>query len=187
MQIIGRECGGCRAAIVKMGDADGCGACDLVLCRTCLGGTERCPSCQRRFDDVRDESAKATLMAEGARFAQGRQQALAISFSLVGSVALLLLIGALPAPTALVGLGVLALLSYQLLRGSPWSRWGLVILVSYYGVFGHGVQAYHRMSDEAPRWPIHAGLLLVYALCVVVLVTSRPLAHYMRVARAKVT
>lgn len=187
MQIIGRECVSCRAAVVKMGDADGCGACDVVICHGCLGGTERCPSCQRRFDDVRDEGAKAELSAEGALFAQGRQQALAISFSLVGSVALLLLIGVLPARTALVGLGLLALLSYQLLRGSPWARWGLVILVSYHGIFGIGAEAYRGIRTDGEGWWIRAGLFGVYLLCVVALATSRPLAHYMRVVRAKVT
>lgn len=182
MRIIGRECASCQAA-TKMGDADGCGACDLVICHDCLGDTARCPSCQRLFYDVRDESPKAELSAEGPRFAQGRQQALAVSFSLVGSVALQLLIGVLPGQAALVGLALLAFLSYQLLRGSPWSRWGLIVLVSYYGVFGLGA----GMTADGGGWPIRAGLLGVYVLCVVVLAVSRPLAHYMRVARAKVT
>lgn len=47
---------------------DGCGACDVVLCRTCLAGTGRCPSCQRPFGATR---GAPSALPPGARRPSG--------------------------------------------------------------------------------------------------------------------
>lgn len=184
VQIVGRECASCHELVEKVGAGDGCGACDLVMCSGCLGGTDRCPSCQKFFDEVRDAGSRAEGRSGEARLLRGRQQAVAVSVSLIGSVGLMLVLGMLPARHALPEAIVLGLLSYQILRGAPWARWVLAALTAWL-TWGAAAIAWQEVQSDRGGWVIGVGLALVYGWCTLVLVLSAPLANYMRVARTR--
>ena len=60
MQPIESECDGCGTLVRTTQDGDRCGACEVTVCRACLSGTARCPSCQRRFAETRAQRPAAS-------------------------------------------------------------------------------------------------------------------------------
>ncbi|MFK7985488.1 MAG: hypothetical protein AB8I08_05615 [Sandaracinaceae bacterium] len=56
MRVIEMECEGCERLVRTSQDGDRCGPCDLAMCASCLAGTQRCPSCQKPFNETRDRA-----------------------------------------------------------------------------------------------------------------------------------
>lgn len=180
MQIVGRLCDGCGEAVTKLGGADGCGSCDVVLCAKCTKGTERCPSCQRLFDETRDLPPRLEREADAA-LERGRRQAIAIAVTIVGAVLVTMALGA-PITGGLMHLALAGLLLLQLFRGRGWARW---ILVGIAALTATG-NAYQGLTHfGVGRWVPSLALALTYAFCAAVLVLSKPLDRYLRAQRLR--
>ncbi len=178
MQIVGRQCESCGATVQRVGDGDGCGSCDVVVCAKCLQGTARCPSCQRAFDETRDVAARAK--DEGVE--RGRKQAVAIAVSvLVALVILALLTGQLLAVPLQVF--VFGMLFMQLFRGRAWARWALVVLTGIVAV-SHAGAAFGIVASGQPVL-LSGAVAISFAWSALILALSPPLARYLRAQRAK--
>jgi hypothetical protein len=125
VQITYRMCAACDREITRVGDGDGCGACDLVLCRKCLQGTLRCPSCQRALADTRDLPAAAHVdpVTSG-----GRKLVIAAVVLMIGIWAARLVVVSHPNIVRLLAEVFVGIaLAYQLFRGRVWARWVIVV------------------------------------------------------------
>lgn len=176
MQTAGRTCGSCDTKLTVMGDGDGCAACDVVLCNTCLDGSQRCPSCQRPFDETRG-AAPVPPRPDSL----GARQLRAVSVTLLGSIVLMALLGALPVATTLVNLVLVSLLLMWTARGGTWSRWVLVVLV------GLGAVAHGMAVAQGTGWGrmVSVAMVVLYAGCGLALAFSPAIqAHIRAQARA---
>ncbi|MBZ0121816.1 MAG: hypothetical protein K8H88_32790, partial [Sandaracinaceae bacterium] len=141
MQIVGRECAACGSELRKLGEGDGCGACDVVLCKKCLQGTARCPSCQREIGLTRDHSPRAGASVE-PMVARGRSLVLAVVLGLAAAWVIVPAFSPITSvPRLLVQAFVLLALVYQLLRGRALARWVLALL----GALGAATNLYVGM------------------------------------------
>lgn len=157
-----------------MGDGDGCAACDVVLCNACLDGSDRCPSCQRTFDETRAARPVPVTDDRGAR------QLRAVAVTLLGSIGLMAVLGAVPLMTTVVHLVIVSLLMMWTLRGGTWSRWVLVVLVTL-GAVSHGAAF---LAGRGWGLIVSAALVVLYVGCAVALAFSPAInAHIRREAR----
>lgn len=177
MQVIGRLCEGCGDAVTKLGDGDGCGSCDVVICGKCLAGTKRCPSCQQPFSETREHAPRVERGSD-ARLDRGGRQARAIAISVLGAFVLHFLLGRMTASMLLLHGVVFGLLFLQLFRGRAWARWGLVVLTGL-NAFSHGA-----VLLESPTFTTGA-LGLVFVWSAIVLAASEPLARFLREQRLR--
>lgn len=163
-----------------MGEGDGCGSCDVVVCAKCLKGTARCPSCQRSFDETRDAAPRAERKGD-AVLDRGRRQAVAIAVTLVGAVVLAVILGS-PVGGAVMHLFLVALLLLQLFRGRAWARWilfGVAVLISVSN--GYQGLAHLEAFGAVPSLALAA----IYAWCAAILAMSKPLDRFVRTQRLK--
>ena len=117
-------------------------------------------------------------------FSKGRQQLIAVAVSLVGSIVLLLLIGAAQLGTAVIWTFVFSLLSLQMFRGRNWARWIIVVFALVLGG-GNAYSAATLFETVGSSWPINAALVVVYAWCAFILLLSKPVQDFMGDQRAK--
>lgn len=181
MQLVGRLCEACGDSIVKLGDGDGCGACDVVVCSKCLEGTSRCPSCQRAFSETRDEAPRAEPRSDAATD-RGRRQVMAVAVSLGGAVVLLASIGAAGGQGFVMHAMAIGLLLVQIFRGRGWARWFLVVLTAASGL-SNGLQAVQRFGEDGSY--VSLGLALVFLWSAGVLALSKPVARFLRAQRLR--
>jgi len=184
MQIVGRDCVACGRSVDKVGDADGCGPCDLVVCTDCLDGTSRCPSCHEPFQEARDLGVAVETRAARAHLARGRQQLIAVAVTLIGSIVLIFAMGGSTVGVLTIQLIVVSLLTLQMFCGAPWARFFVVAMTVLFGL-GNLYNAVRLFSTEGSSWPINAGLSLLYLWCAFILFFSRPVGSFMRDQRVK--
>lgn len=183
MQIVGRECVACGRSVLEVGDADGCGPCDLVMCTDCLDGTARCPSCQEPFGEARGMEVVVELKAATTQLVRGRQQLIAVAVTLIGSILLVFAMGGSGAGVV-TQMVVVGLLTLQMFRGAPWARWGVVALSVLVGVLNLA-NALRLLGVEGSSWPINLGLAVLYFWCAFILAFSPSVASFMRDRRVK--
>ncbi len=173
MQTAGRTCESCSTRLEVLGDGDGCAACDVVLCNACLGGSSRCPSCQRPFDETRGAKPLPRRDSLGSR------QLRAVAVTLLGSIVLMAVLGAMPVATTLVHFVLVGLLLMWTSRGGTWSRWMLVVLVGL-GAASHGMAV-----AQGEGWGrIVSGLMVVlYTGCALALAFSPAINQHIRQSR----
>jgi hypothetical protein len=180
VQLVGRLCEACGATVAKLGDGDGCGSCDVVVCEKCLKGTTRCPRCQRPLAETRDEAPRAEARGDAVT-ERGRRQVTAVAVSLVGAVLLVGLLGSVPFGPMMIQLVVLGLLLMQVFRGRGWARW-LLAVVSGVAAVGNAAAAISALSTGSPL-PLSLPLALVFAWSTGALVLSPSVSRFIRAAR----
>ncbi|MFK7986952.1 MAG: hypothetical protein AB8I08_13085 [Sandaracinaceae bacterium] len=170
MQTAGRTCGGCETKLEVLGDGDGCAACDVMLCNGCLDGSDRCPSCQRPFDETRGAAPAI------ARDSLGARQLRAVSVTLLGSIVLMAVLGAIPVSTTVVNLVLVSLLLMWTSRGGTWSRWVLVVLVAL-GAASHGMAV-----AQGQGWGqmVSVAMVVLYVGCALALAFSPAIHAHVR-------
>jgi len=168
----GSECSACGG---RAGDREG--EDDEPLSAERLRGGERGPGSAGRL-------ARGGGEPEAPPPGRGRQQLVAVTVTLGGSIVLVAALGG-SSLAAMVGqLFVIGLLTLQIFRGAPWARWVVVALALLVGA-GNAVNAARLFGVDGSSWPINAGLAAVYAWCAFILAFSRPLASFVRQQRAK--
>ena len=187
MEAAGRSCDACgRTANDTI--ADRCAGCGAATCLACLAQTDRCPTCRDEHDGAAqhpttphepegtpDPGASAD---DPARFARGRQQVMAVAVSLLGSVVLLAVVGAIPIGPTVGQLVVLALLLAQVYRGTAWARWLTAGLAALVGV-GNAASAWTQLDGDGV-WALNACLAGVYLWCAFILALSRAVDAFLR-------
>lgn len=181
VQAVGRSCEACNEPVVRMGDGDACGSCDVLVCAGCLKGTARCPSCQRPFAETRSAAPSADRRGD-ARVDAARQEAIAVAASLAIAWGLIVMASQWTVFQTVVALAMIGLLLVELLRGRAWARWAVAGASAVYGA-GMVLNLLDTPAIASPL--VSLGLAAVLGVDALVLAFNLRLAQYLRAQRLR--